>query len=105
MTTSVSSRTADGVVTVVIAGEMDVAVGPKVEAEIDAAIAAPGVRGVVVDLTQVAFMDSAGIATLIRGHRRAGQAHVDYRVVGANGMVRRVLDLTGVWQLLSGEQI
>jgi len=105
VTASVSSQSAEGVVTVVIAGEMDMGVGARVDAEIGVAVTAFGVRDVVVDLSQVAFMDSAGIATLIRGRRQAAEANVGYRVVGANGMVRRVLDLTGVWQYLSGEQI
>jgi len=101
MATSVSTRTVDGTLTMVIDGGIDLDTGARVEAEISTAVTTPGVRAVIVDLSRVDFLDSAGIATLVHGRRRADQLGIGFRVVGASGMVRRVLDLTGVWEFLA----
>jgi anti-sigma B factor antagonist len=87
---------------VAVAGEIDIASGGQVEQEITAALAGSD-GGVVVDLDGVTFLDSSGISVLLKGRRLAGSRGVDYRVTGANNMVRQVLDLTGVWGHLSGE--
>lgn len=101
MTTSVSTHNVDGTLTLVVVGGIDLDTGGRVEAEISAAVNTPQVRTVIVDLSHVDFLDSAGIAMLVHGRRRADQLDVDFRVVGASGMVRRVLDITGVWEFLS----
>lgn len=46
-------------------------------------------------------MDSSGIALLLRGRREAQQHGVAYRIRGARGIVREVLELTGVWAHLA----
>jgi anti-sigma B factor antagonist len=101
MTTSVSTHTVDGTLTVVIVGDIDLDSGARVEAEISAAATTPGVQTIIVDLSRVAFLDSAGIATLVHGRRRADKLQLGFQLVGATGMVRRVLDLTGVWDFLT----
>jgi anti-anti-sigma factor len=86
-----------------MAGEVDLAAGAAAEAAIMSALTEPDVDTVVVDLTTVTFLDSSGISVLLAGRRAADERGVTYRVAGAGGIVRKVLDLTGVWPLLSGE--
>jgi len=52
----------------------------------------------------VQFIDSSGIAVLLRQRRRAEAAGVGFRVVAASDLTQRILSVGGVWQLLSGEQ-
>jgi anti-anti-sigma factor len=47
-------------------------------------------------------MDSAGINVLLKGRRLADDHGKQFRVTGAAGIVRQVLDITGVTAHLSG---
>ena len=57
-------------------------------------------RNLVVDLSALSFLDAAGVRTFLEGRRRAGERHIPFRVVGARGIVQRVLEITGVSGLL-----
>jgi anti-sigma B factor antagonist len=102
---SVSSELRDGVLTAAVSGEIDLASGPGVERVIAEAIGSPGVNAVLVDLSGVEFLDSSGVALLLKGRRSADERGVGYRVTGAHGITLQVLQLTGVWGYLSGEAI
>ena len=91
-----------GVVTVAVSGEVDLATGPLVADAIGQAIDADGARAVRVDLSEVKFLDSSAIAVLLRGRRDADERGVGYRVFGAQGVPLQVLEMTGVWEHLSG---
>jgi anti-sigma B factor antagonist len=100
---SVSSDRHGDVLTIAVAGDVDVSTSPIVDEAISQALAASGVATVCVDLSAVEFLDSSGIAALIAGRRGADGQGVGYRVEGAQGIVRHVLELTGVWDLLCGD--
>jgi anti-anti-sigma factor len=55
----------------------------------------------VVELSGVTFIDSAGINALLKGRRAADERGRVFRVTGATGIVRELLDMTGVWAHLS----
>jgi anti-sigma B factor antagonist len=90
-------------VTVSVTGEIDFAtadtLGEHLRAAIDTVPAGTGT--VLVDLSAVTFLDSAGINRLLRGRRLADQHGKHYRVVGADGIVRQVLEITGAWKHLT----
>lgn len=91
-------------VTITAAGEVDPGTAPELQRAIAAALAvAPAAATIVVDLSGLRLLDSAGISALLRGRRLADAADRPFRVVGAAGLVREVLQLTGVWQHLTGE--
>ncbi|MEV6601795.1 STAS domain-containing protein [Actinoplanes sp. NPDC051346] len=75
------------------AGEIDQFTAPRLADALAAAV--PGRRLVEVDLSDVTFMDSSGINTLVQ-HRRPG---CDLIVVDVPPRIRRVLEMTGVDQL------
>jgi anti-sigma B factor antagonist len=56
---------------------------------------------VVVDLSQVDFLDSSGINALLDGYRAARQYHREFFVTNANNTVAAVLEITGVGKLLA----
>ncbi|MER7008586.1 STAS domain-containing protein [Dactylosporangium sp. NPDC000555] len=92
--------------TITVRGEIDLATAGQLRDAIVAAVtdAEPDVS-LVVDLAELRFIDSAGISALLRGRRRALAAGRTFRVDGAAGLVLEVLQLTGVWPLLSGEVV
>lgn len=56
---------------------------------------------IVVDLTELSFIDSNGLRVLIAAWNRARQAGHGFRVaLGDSGAVRRVLEVTGVHRVL-----
>jgi anti-anti-sigma factor len=79
---------------VTVRGELDMAVAPQVEAALgeDAEGAA---AAVLVDLTELGFMDSAGLRVLLMASERYRQAGIPWAVaVGENSAVRRMLSLS-----------
>lgn len=99
---SVSGARDGGVMTLAVAGEIDLATGPAVADAIMDALATDGIRTVTVDLSEVTFLDSSAIALLLKGRREADSRGVGYRVTGVTGIPREILQIAGVWQHLSG---
>jgi anti-sigma B factor antagonist len=80
---------------VAVTGEVDLASGHAFEAAIDRAIRAS--RGAfVVDLSEVTFMDSAGINVLLRARALLGRADRDIVLICPPGGVLHVLELIGL---------
>jgi anti-sigma B factor antagonist len=100
---SVSSNGDGSVLTVVVSGDIDLSTSPAVETAVAEAVATQGVTEVEVDLSGVGFLDSSGVALLLKGRRSADEHRVAYRVTCADGIAKRVLELSGVWTHLSGE--
>ncbi|MCF6737261.1 STAS domain-containing protein [Blastococcus sp. KM273129] len=88
----------------VLAGEVDCTSAPRVGAALDEVLAAAP-QDVVVDLTAVTFLDSAGLCTLASAHRKALAAGGRLRVLAATRAVVRPLQITGLWDLFGGEQV
>lgn len=102
MVSVVSERDGD-ILTLTVSGEVDLATSPLVDDAITEAIVGSGAGTVSVDLSAVEFLDSSGIALLLKGRRRADERGVAYRVTGAQGTPLQVLRIAGVWGHLSGE--
>jgi anti-anti-sigma factor len=94
-----ATRDADTII-VHVAGDADL----STVADLDHAVlvAVDDAAGVVVDLAAVTFIDSAGINTLLKSRRLADDRGRSFRVTNATGVVRDVLDMTGVLAHLSG---
>jgi anti-sigma B factor antagonist len=85
-----------GITVVVLTGELDLAAAPVLRARVDEAVAG---RGLVIDMAQATFIDSAVLKELLRA--RAELAAADARLVlaGVSTPVRRLLDLTRTYEL------
>jgi len=83
-------------------GELDIATAPALAAALTAAERSP-VGSVVLDLTEVTFLDSAGVRMLLAAaaDSRANAGRLRIRESYAP-QVRRVLEVTGVIELLTG---
>lgn len=89
---------------VVVSGEVDASSAPVLAHRLDAVLDGRP-ASVVVDLRGVTFLDSAGLSTLAMAHRRAQEHGGAVRVVASSRAVVRPLQITGLWQLLSGQQV
>jgi anti-sigma B factor antagonist len=82
--------------TVRVSGEIDLATAPSLR-ECLAAL----VGDVVVDLTEVSFVDSSAIALLIAEHKRRVTAGATLVLTGSSPMALRAFEITGVDQVLN----
>ena len=58
-------------------------------------------RTLVLDLSKLSFLDSAGLGLLLAQHRRAQKGGTLFCVANPRGEVRRVLEVSGVQRVLS----
>ena len=94
---TVVSRPQPGTVVLEVDGEIDTLTAPRLEADLVSALAAGNSEGtsVIVDLTNVTFLASSGLAVLIYGARRATAAGRRLHVVAATRSVTRPMTVTG----------
>jgi anti-sigma B factor antagonist len=89
-----------GVVVIQAVGEIDMLTTPLLQAEVDRQLAGDGLDAVLIDLREVSFLASAGLAALVDAHRRTAERGVRLRVIGASRAVVRPIRATGLDDLL-----
>jgi len=92
----------NGVARLALTGELDMAGGPVLEAQLER-FANDGVAATLLDLRELTFMDSTGLGVLVRATKRAKQLGHPLAVVGVGGAPRRVLELTATEGILVDE--
>lgn len=94
-------RSVDGRAVVVRAvGEVDHDTAPRLSDELAKALQAAEVP-VVLDLTGVSFMTSAGLSVLVEHHQRGRQRDHGLHIVVGDSVVSRALERTGLLPILS----
>ena len=91
---SVTTHRTGDVEVVTLAGEIDMATGPQVQAAIERGLAA-GPQVLVVDLTAVTFLSSTGLTVLVQAGQDAGE-RTSLRVVATHDAVLHPIELTGL---------
>jgi anti-sigma B factor antagonist len=87
-----STRICDGHIIVALRGALDVADAVSVAAAL-AAVAARE-RDIIIDLAGLEFIDSSGVAALVRGRRQARDAGGELLLAAPQQQVLRILTLT-----------
>ena len=90
---------ADGYALLAVEGEIDIATSPRLIAALNDVVTDTS-GTVLVDLSDVEFMDSTGLALLIRVQRRMGRHGRGFAVVCPDGPVRRIFELTDMVETL-----
>jgi anti-sigma B factor antagonist len=88
----------DGRVTLRLHGEVDIASVARLQACLDGAAGTWPV--VEIDASGLTFLDSSGVAALALAHRRLNASGVELRVRNPSPFVTRVLQITGLTDLL-----
>ncbi|GAB3360498.1 STAS domain-containing protein [Modestobacter lapidis] len=87
---------------ITVVGEVDSSTAPGLRQCLLAALERPGAAPVEVDLSQVTFLDSAGLSALATAHRAAVGADRVLRVrCGTARAVVRPLQITGLWDIFT----
>jgi len=87
-----------GVATLTLDGELtETARRPVVRAVTDLLLGTPALRSLRLDLRDVSFMNSAGMAVLVQVQKLGAPRGIDVVLVAAPELVVRPLQLSGLW--------
>jgi len=81
-------------------GSLDLATSPSVRAALVEA-ADKDRHDIIVDLTQLEFLDSTGLGALIGAHRRAAEHGGRVRLIVQDGPIARLLNITGLMRVFA----
>lgn len=84
---------------VTLVGEIDLLFLARLQAVLLDELTAPA-RAVILDLTRVDFLAAGAVGVLAGAQRRAAARRIELHLVGAQRMVHRVFELTGLTGLL-----
>lgn len=95
----------DGVSAITVIGELDMNTAPQLEQELEAVLADEG-ASLMLDLCACEFIDSTGIALIVRSWQRldreaGGEGRGRLVLCSHNHQVRRLLKITGVESSIS----
>lgn len=99
------ARVGDGTARLSVSGEVDMATAGQLSTALADALGEPRMTRLVVDLDQVTFLDSTGVAALLAARRQADGSGIGFVVANCRDMVRRVLEITGVYKALTNGDI
>jgi anti-sigma B factor antagonist len=88
--------TGGGVARIVVACEVDLANGRTFRRHVEQALTVPGIATVVVDFERCTHLDSAGLHVLFDASAQARNEGRSLTVVGAHGIVRRLIEVLDV---------
>jgi anti-sigma B factor antagonist len=90
----------DDLVVLALGGELDMDTAPGLQERIEAVLAA-GRRRVLLNVAELSFCDSAGLNAFIQGDRACAARGGWLRLTGATGHVARVIELSGLDEVLT----
>jgi len=85
---------AEGGTDIAIFGELDLATVQRVQAAVDVGLAAEG--PVVIDMRACGFVDSSGIAVIVKAALRLREQDRQLVIRGVQDRVQRILDVSGL---------
>jgi anti-anti-sigma factor len=97
---SIATDERDGRLVVTLRGELDLATSPDVEAIVLSRVREGG--HVVLDLSELEFMDSSGVRVVVAAHGAAAEAGGRLTIVRGvpGGPVQRVIEISGLEDVL-----
>lgn len=100
---AISSAVESGIARIALGGELDLASAPELEALLRS-VEAESPERVVVDLSELAFIDSTGLRLLLQANERSGKRDCEFVLRPGEDAVQRVFDLTGAGRVLRFEE-
>ena len=88
-------RNQAGVTILNLDGEIDVSHAPRLRKTLTQLIE-DNCQRLLIDLTEVVYLDSAGLSVLIAAHRKAQNTGASLGLVGPQQPIRQVFNITGV---------
>lgn len=86
--------------TIALAGDLDPATAPQLDEAIQYAIATEGLERVVLDLQDLTFIDSSGLRVFVTARQTLTALDIGLTLRSPSDTVRRLLDITGLGEIL-----
>ena len=95
MELQLETRTIGAWMVIDVTGEVDLSTAPSLQERITA-LATDGHHHILVNLSEVSFMDSSGLGVLVAGLKRLREAGGEMALVCSGGPVLKILTITGL---------
>jgi len=89
-----------GTAELALSGDLDMSATFRLEPSVDRLLDGQDVTELVLDLAEVAFVDSSGLGLLLTTYERSRDAETSMSIVGARPEIQRVFRLAGVEDVL-----
>ncbi len=93
---TVETAREDGEILVRLTGELDMYTSPTLQERLEQLIAEAASQVVVLDLSQLTFIDSSGLSAMVMASRRLRDRGGELSLSGPSPAARRVLEITGI---------
>lgn len=90
----------DNTLIIYMKGELDHHTSENVRIKIDNKIDETGVKNLVLEFSDVSFMDSSGIGVVIGRYRKVSEYGGKVAIVGLRPEIRRVFELSGMFKII-----
>jgi anti-anti-sigma factor len=95
-TLTIRSRTTNGRTVLSVEGELDLDTVGRLREPAEAELAAGHVQVLALDLAEMSFIDSSGLALLVELRRLSGNAGVQFEIGNVRSGPRRVIAIAGL---------
>jgi anti-anti-sigma factor len=92
---------AEGRTRVTVHGDIDMTTSDYFQQTLMGLVAEPAVTSLVLDAADLSFIDSNGVTVLVKANRAAGERGIPFRVANIQYPIRELLEMLGVYELLS----
>jgi anti-anti-sigma factor len=101
-TLAISADVEGGTATISLVGELDLASAGRLEQALAGAVERLPAR-IVIDLTQLAFIDSSGLRVLLQAASRSREQGYELVLLPGSPSIQKVFEVTGALQILRFE--
>jgi anti-sigma B factor antagonist len=91
----VTRETVGDTIVLRLRGDLDMAVSPELREQLAAALEAKPKR-IIVDMKEISFMDSSGVAVLVVALQACGRKRMNLSLAAPSAPVRNVLEMSGL---------
>lgn len=89
--------------TITLAGDLDPATAPLLEGAIATAVGDDSVQRVVLDLSELSFLDSSGLRVFVTAREGLAKRGAELALRDPSDNTRRLLDITGLGEVIAVE--
>ena len=98
---NVSLSISNGTLLAKVMGEIDHHTAKGIRDGIDSALCAHSPEHLIIDLSEVTFMDSSGLGLVLGRYTKATEAGISFRVCGASQRIATMFDMAGLDRIIN----
>jgi len=91
----------DGTVCLTVDGDVDMTTSDYFRHTVMGLVHDPAISGLILDASDLCFIDSNGVTVLVKARRAAGDRGISFGVTNARDSIRGLLEMLGVYDLLT----